>query len=478
MRPYSHPPRLTISAILGMILVLVTTTVPSHSQPSIPASDKPLQFEGRIAQSGVITTSQDPIPADLAGVKMLQDRLGITHQLETKSLSSINRLARASSESEDLNQVEYYLHYSRGIHTDVLGMHVLHDSVVLQDPDDSNRTWTVRRDAFDRLGIQLQADEPEAEQSEPILRATKSASSLVLPTPHVESEVVLDSKTRRTRFKINYPDFTRVVGNETFHVRLPKGFDPDSLAGVLVHISPTPSGKIHECYESACDELGLIAIGVDNNGNQRDITDRLQNHLDSIETLAQHAAIDRERIYLTGMSGGGRCSSLLLLAFPDLFAGAVPIVGLDTYHNAPTGREDQYWPRRLAKPAGRWIRMLKDRRIRSITGSADFNEPEMRIRTELLQQDGFQAQLDTIQGMGHAYPTAKHFKAALVWVDEPRRDAIEEARADAIETLADTKDKYIDTPAVRRRLIEIMTSMPYTDLAWQAADRLGYSREN
>jgi dienelactone hydrolase len=245
---------------------------------------------------------------------------------------------------------------------------------------------------------------------------------------------------------------------------------------VLVWISPTPDGRIPDTIAPACDLLGLIAIGVDNNGNQREITDRLQNHLDSIETLAQHANIDRQRIYLTGMSGGGRCSGILQLAFPDYFAGAVPIVGLDTYHNAPTGQAGKFWPRRLSRPSGPIRKQLEDRRIRSITGNADFNEPEMTLRTQLLQDDDIEAQIDVIEGMAHTMPNPEHFTSALIWVDEPRHEGIEQSRNEAAAILKETQEQDASIPAVRRRLIEVLRLVPHTDQAWQAAERLGYPR--
>lgn len=462
--------------LLALCIAFPILGFSASNQPSIPADDKPIQIEGRSPRSGTLTRSTTPIPEDLASIEMLRDRLGVIAALDARAISSVNRLSRAVDHPTPQDgPPELFLHFGDAESPGVLEVYPDTDTVILQTQGIPKLEWTIRREAFDRLGIPL--DAPAESNSDRFLPATNPLE-ITIPSPHIESDLVLDAQTIRSRLKNGFPSLTRVVGNETFQVRLPKDFNPQTPSGVLVFISPTPSGTIHESFALVCDELGLIAIGVDNNGNERPVTDRLQNHLDSIETLVAHARIDRERIYLTGMSGGGRCSGILQLAFPERFAGAVPIVGLDTYHNAPTGTPNQFWPKAIGKPSGKWMKLLQERRIRSITGSADFNEPEMVLRTELLKRDGVNAEIDVIEGMAHTYPNAKQFRDALVWVDEPRRNQIATQTAEARRVLDETKDQDTNIPAIRRKLIGVMESMPYTPEAWEAAARLGYPQHD
>ncbi|MEZ6165566.1 MAG: prolyl oligopeptidase family serine peptidase [Phycisphaerales bacterium] len=467
---------MTLRTRLGLLLTLILAfhTPLAGAQSSIPLEDKPLQIEGRLPTAAYITRTQNPVPEDLSEVEMLRDRLGLIDIIEPKGFTSINRLARPSDEEPSENPA-LFLQIARNDSTICLGLDVLEDTVLLSTLDEPRSVWSIRRAAFERLGITVTPSEMNRQSDG--FAPTNAAMEMVLPTPHTESSVVFDPQMIRSRFKMQYPRLTRVLGQETFRVRLPMKYDPGTPAGVLVWISPTPDGRIPDIFGPVCDQLGLIAIGVDNNGNQREITDRLQNHLDSIETLAQHASIDRQRIYLTGMSGGGRCSGILLLAFPDLFAGAVPIVGLDTYHNAPTGDPGKYWPKRLSRPAGPLRKQLEQRRIRSITGTADFNEPEMVLRTQLLQDDGVNAQIDVIEGMAHTMPNAEQFTKALAWVDDPRSRAIEDATNQAQLIMTETNTQDATIPAVRRRLIEVMRLVPDSDLAWEAAKRLGIKRD-
>lgn len=465
------------STAVPLLLLILMALAPggTQAQPSITLDDKPMQVDGRLPKSGLISTSPDPIPEGLGGVEMLRETTGLIDTIDPKAFSTINRIADPIGAEETLRVGRgpgVYLQMWRDDEFGVLGIHPGDkDTLLLADTQSPDRRWSIRADVFERLGIETERPVPRER-----FEGTDEAMTLELPTPHAESSIVLDRRTIRSRIKMNYPKLTRTLGQETFRVRLPRGYNPETPAGVLVWISPSPDGRIPDIFAPVCDDLGLIALGVDNNGNGREITDRLQNHLDSIETLALHARIDRERVYVTGVSGGGRSSSILQLVFPEHFAGCVPIIGLDTYHNAPTGDPGKYWPKRLGKPSGPNMALLKARRIRSITGTADFNEPEMTLRTRLLRDDGLDVEIDVIEGMAHAMPSAEQFAQALRWVDEPRRKAVENARVAAEQILLETSHLDPKLPAVRDRLIEVMQMLPYSDAAWRAAARLGYSK--
>ncbi len=274
--------------LLALLVLLQVGEAPGgEGQPSISIDAKPMQIDGRLPELAFIATTADPIPADLVGIEMLESRTGLIAALEPKAFVSINRLARPADASElDFNSAAMlYLQIQRDQNWHVLAIRAIDDgSLSMVQTDNPQRCWTIRREAFDRLGIPLAASATPEQ-----LGPDREAQTLVLATPHVESEIVLDTRTIRAKIRMTYPRLSRTLGEETIRVRLPKGFDPSTPAGVLVWISPNEDGRIPTIFEPECDELGLIAIGVDNNGNQRQITDRLQNHLDSIETLATRA---------------------------------------------------------------------------------------------------------------------------------------------------------------------------------------------
>jgi dienelactone hydrolase len=264
--------------------------------------------------------------------------------------------------------------------------------------------------------------------------------------------------------------------DESFHVRVPTNHDRSRPAGVLVWISPTDDGRLPPVLERGVDELGLIAVGAEMAGNTRPLTDRLQLMLDAVETARRRFLIDEERVYVAGMSGGGRCAAMLQCALPEVFAGTVPIVGIDTYHHVPTGHGDARWAARFGKPPPPVFHLLKSRRIAPITGDLDFNDTETRARAGLLAEDGLTVRVEIVPGMGHTLPPPDTFARVLSWVDQPRRDALAAAEAEAARLLAAVPSGPPTDHATHAALEAVAAAAPWSAPAWEAAERLGYSR--
>jgi hypothetical protein len=476
---YARLARPIVSILLLMVLVVASADA---------LGGDPFRVGAKPPVGGYISSGGEPIEPSFLGVSMLDELNGLAGQIEARGFVKLRRgIVDTPIEPDLLSDATRvaYLHMYRQDVERVVEIHALaRDEYegLYALRGEGGAVWALKGQSLAGVGVVLVdggGDELEGGQGKQA--GGKQALRFVLGEPHVASTITLDRRTVRARFKQNYPELTRDPSDEVYRVRLPRDYNAEFPAGVVVWISPMDDGRIPTIFEPILDELGMIAIGVDGNGNKRSLTDRLQNHLDSIETLGSRYRIDRERVYLTGASGGGRCSGILLCGFPDVFAGAVPMIGLDTYHNAPTGEPNSHWAARLGRPAGRWMKLLKKRRIGGITGSADFNEPEMSIRKGLLERDGIEMRLDVIEGMAHTMPDAKAFSKSLKWVDEPRRDAMVEAFKEAKALMQAYREANGDaqalSPAMRQRLIEIIELAPWTEPAWEACGVLGYAKE-
>lgn len=301
-----------------------------------------------------------------------------------------------------------------------------------------------------------------------------------MPHPYVPGRFLLDKHTHDARLfagrRTPVRGTDRLLMNETLTVRLPVGYD-GSPAGVLVWIDPTPGGVPLDPVPEACDELGLICVGAKNAGNERPSTDRMQLALDSVATAGAHFRIDPERVHVAGMSGGGRISSMLWGAFPDVFRGAVPIVGLNCYAQveAPDGK---IWAAAFRKPKGELMKRLLGNRIAPISGANDFNYEQMRAYAAVYKRDDFQLRFFEQEGMGHEMPSREVLVEALRWVDEP----YQADRAEATKRAQDLLDAYTAefgerTPHnddERSQLIDVTRVGPWTEPAWTAAALLGY----
>jgi poly(3-hydroxybutyrate) depolymerase len=205
------------------------------------------------------------------------------------------------------------------------------------------------------------------------------------------------------------------------------------------------------------------------------VVERMQLALDAAATAVSRYHVDPLRIYATGMSGGGRVSSMLWGTFPEVFRGAVPIVGINTYQNIPAGG-GRAWRAGFSKPTGERWAMLRGHRLAAITGSRDGNQAHTLAAISLMKADGLAVKEYDYPDLAHEYPSPERFLAALRWVDEPARDrrASESAAAAALlETFKKSDTGRLDPRARRRALVEVTAAGPWSDAAWEAAELLG-----
>jgi dienelactone hydrolase len=299
-----------------------------------------------------------------------------------------------------------------------------------------------------------------------------------LAGPYSTGRFILDRTTLGERFLAGGTSdlkAERVLAEEALSVRLPAGYDPRRPAGLLVWVSPVEDGTVPGVFALALDRLNIVALGAHKSGNSRPVAERYQLALDATETCQRRFHIDPRRVYITGMSGGGRVSSMMAACFPDVYTGAVPIVGLSCYERVPTGT-GAYWPAGYRQPRAKWFGLFREHRMGAITGDEDFNAPEMRTAAEIMRKDGVAVRLFEYEGMGHVMPTPERFAEVLEWVDEPyqrRAKEDEEAAARALEVYrARTGEKAAGGDALsegdRRLLLRVLEAGPWTDAAWEA----------
>jgi hypothetical protein len=291
-----------------------------------------------------------------------------------------------------------------------------------------------------------------------------------LEPPHAPGLWTMTTKVLGERFLAGGMTTLKPTGRAMAEVkiqcRLPKGFAVDRAAGLIVWCDAGPTGRPPEVFASVCDELGLIIAGAEDAGNDRPATDRYQLAMDVAATVRARFLVDPERVYLSGISGGGRVCSTLAACFPEMFSGSAPVVGLSCFENVPDGL-GRMWPGAFRRPPAKIFELFKTRRMGVLTGEQDFNYPEIVGAAAVYERAGCSVRVFEIPGMGHQMGTAEQMTEVVRWIDE--RHAAERAAgvARARELLAQCAD------GDRVGLLGVMAAAPWSEPAWEAARRLG-----
>jgi len=195
-----------------------------------------------------------------------------------------------------------------------------------------------------------------------------------------------------------------------FRVYVPDNYDPAEPPGLLVHVSPVASGEIPESWKEVFERRSLIWVSVNKSGNSVPQERRLADARLSPTFIRQNYEINAQRIYISGMSGGGQISSIAAPLYPNLFQGGIFICGVNP------------WSERAVDP---WLEnppedfeTMKDNRYVFVSGTEDFKLAATARVYRLYKKAGVESsKLIVVDEMGHELPDAATFDKALGFLD-------------------------------------------------------------
>lgn len=184
---------------------------------------------------------------------------------------------------------------------------------------------------------------------------------------------------------------------------VPPDYDPARPAGLIVYVSPTKRGGPPRSWDGLLQQNNMIWIGANNSGNRVVVGKRMFLAMLALRVAASKYAVDEERIYLSGFSGGGKTAGRLMAANPQLFSGGIYIGGAEA------------WDRE--QPPARLDVLRRNHHV-FLTGSEDFNERLTRRVYAAFRSAGIEhCELIVERRRGHELPSVDAMARAIEYLD-------------------------------------------------------------
>ena len=212
------------------------------------------------------------------------------------------------------------------------------------------------------------------------------------------------------------------IRSESFEVYVPDTYDPNTPFGLMVWASPSPEGRIEHLRgaRELMDKYGLIWVGANQVGNEKDpYTRRIPLALDAAYNMQRLYTIDPTRVYIAGLSGGGRISSIASMHYSDVFDGGIFIIGANYWEMMRVPGKGTTWQANMTVPRPKCLWQARESgRYVLLTGDNDDN----RLQMHTYYERGFKHQLKhvlymQVPGMGHEPPPPEEFEKAIIYID-------------------------------------------------------------
>ncbi|MFN7940033.1 MAG: carboxypeptidase regulatory-like domain-containing protein [Thermoanaerobaculia bacterium] len=212
------------------------------------------------------------------------------------------------------------------------------------------------------------------------------------------------------------------LARESFALAVPETYRAGDAHGLVVWVSPFDfGGALRPEVRAELARRKLLWVGANRAGNDRDLLARFALAFDAAWNMARAYDIDARRVYLAGFSGGGRVASTVAPLFPEIFRGAIFLMGCDYFRSLPVpGRPGAEWSARYPKPATELLQLDREaRRFVFLTGELDFNRSQTEATYEAARRDGFRHLLYLeVPQVDHRGPVpAEFFARALDFLD-------------------------------------------------------------
>jgi tetratricopeptide (TPR) repeat protein len=211
------------------------------------------------------------------------------------------------------------------------------------------------------------------------------------------------------------------TSGQTYALFLPSSYSTGKRWPVVYAFDPAARGRVPvERFKEAAEKYGYIIVGSNNSRNGP-----VKASIEAFDAMWRdtHArfAIDDERVYTTGFSGGARVASLAATLCEKCVAGVIA---------CGAGFNQAYPPTKSTRFA-----------VFATVGVDDFNYPELAELGVQLERNGIPHRVATFEG-GHAWPPAELCDEALLWMELQAMQRGRKAKDEAL--VRDSFDKAME----------------------------------
>jgi hypothetical protein len=200
---------------------------------------------------------------------------------------------------------------------------------------------------------------------------------------------------------------------QQYELFLPEKLNPQKPAPLVLFISPGDEPAGWAQWEQVCKQSGAVFASPFGAGNACPTPRRVRIVLDVLDDVRKRQAIDADRTYLAGFSGGARIACAVAFALPEYFGGVAACCGSENLRGESWLRE----------------RVADRLSVALITGEQDFNRAELeRYRGPWLTDLGVRAKVWVVPKLGHAIPDGAPLAQVFAWLDEAASKRRQQAR--------------------------------------------------
>lgn len=187
-----------------------------------------------------------------------------------------------------------------------------------------------------------------------------------------------------------------------YDIQVPKNSDAKTAAPLILFISPSERPAAMNEWGNACRRSGIIIASPYRAGNNCPGPRRIRIVLDVLGDIRSKFAIDPDRTYIGGFSGGGRMACGIGFSLPEYFGGVIPVC-------AGGELRTESWLRQ---------RVIDRLSVAQLTGTTDFNRGEVeRWHQTELTGVGVRCRTWVPKG-GHRIPGESILMQAWKWLED------------------------------------------------------------